>query len=203
MKKALIVVLVGISGFLLSFGPKAKNESVYVSNLGQSKIEWFGEKITGKHNGTIQISSGILKEVDGKLTGKFILDMNSIYNTDIQNEVYREKLDNHLKSEDFFNVEKFPTSTFEILKAEAIKDAKENEATHKITGSLTIKGISNEINFDAVIKKNKKVLVCIGSVVVDRTKFDIKYGSKSFIEGIGDKAISDEFTIKFNVLAIK
>ena len=108
-----------------------------------------------------------------------------------------QKLIGHLKSDDFFSVAKNPTAKLDITKVET----KENNTI--VNGKLTIKGITQDISFPASVSKKGNVVVAIATIRIDRTKYDIKYGSKSFIEGIGDKAIDDEFELQVNLVAIK
>jgi polyisoprenoid-binding protein YceI len=158
---------------------------------------WLGKKVTGEHTGTINILKGTISS-DGKtLTGgTFEIDMNSITCTDLKDPEWAGKLVGHLKADDFFGVEKNPTAKFELTKA-ILKEGN----NYDVTGKLTIKGITNEITFPAMIKMDAKTLVTIAKITVNRTKFDIKYGSASFIEGIGDKAISDDFELSINIVA--
>ena len=122
--------------------------------------------------------------------------MTSIVNADLQGE-WNTKLIGHLKSDDFFSVAKNPTAKLDITKVET----KENNTI--VNGKLTIKGITQDISFPASVSKKGNVVVAIATIRIDRTKYDIKYGSKSFIEGIGDKAIDDEFELQVNLVAIK
>jgi len=168
-----------------------------------STLEWYAEKVGGKHNGTIALSSGEIKNDHGNLSGVFVIDMNSIADADMPDEKYQDKLDSHLKSADFFDATKYPTSKFVSTSITPIQNVKEGGFTHTLKGNLTIKDKTNEITFDAVIKGEANKVVCVGTAVVDRSKFDVKYGSKSFFPEIGDKMINDEFKLKFNVIASK
>jgi polyisoprenoid-binding protein YceI len=195
MKKKLLV-LIALSGALFSFTPKA---DVYTVDITKSKIEWIGRKVTGQHSGELKIASGSLNASGKSLTGgSFVMDMKTISNTDLDAS-NGQKLLGHLKSEDFFSTDKNPTSKFEIL---SITNVNADKVTVK--GNLTIKGITNEISFPATVKQQGSFIVAVAnSVKIDRTKFDIKYGSKSFIAGIGDKAIDDEFELNINLVAKK
>ncbi len=151
-----------------------------------SKIVWKGYKVTGSHEGTIDIKSGSLNLNEGILTGgELSIDMTSIITTDLEGE-YKGKLEGHLKSDDFFGVEKNPTSTLVFTKVKAT-----GKNSYSITGDLTIKGITNAITFDLSVYGNKAT----ASLKIDRTKFDVKYGSTSFFDGLKDKAIYDEFDL--------
>jgi polyisoprenoid-binding protein YceI len=153
----------------------------------KSSIEWLGKKIGGSHEGNIQLKSGYLELKNDKIvSGEFVVDMTTITNTDLTDEGYNQKLVGHLKSDDFFGVEKYPTSTFVVSKATAFKSGKAS-----VTGKITIKGKSETITFD-VVKKGEDYTA---SIEIDRSKFDVRYGSNSFFDNLGDKAIDDIFTL--------
>jgi polyisoprenoid-binding protein YceI len=201
MKTKLILSGALIASFAL-FGftaPKAgsKAES-YKVDAAKSTMVWTGKKVTGAHTGGVKLASGSLSlNGDAVQSGNFVIDMTSLTNTDMQGE-YSDKLLGHLKSDDFFSVDKFPTSNFEITK---ISNAGKDRVN--VEGNLTIKGITNPVTFPASISKKNNVVVAVATIKVDRTKYDIKYGSKSFFEGIGDKAIDNDFELQVNLVAIK
>ena len=152
----------------------------------KSHVVWKGYKVTGSHQGTIEMKSGQLAFDNGRLTGgEFVIDMSTIANTDLSGE-YKEKLEGHLRSDDFFSVESHPTSTMIIRE---VKSTAKN--AYEVTGDLTIKGITKPITFDLSVYGNKAT----ANLKVDRTKYDIKYGSASFFDDLADKAIYDEFEL--------
>jgi polyisoprenoid-binding protein YceI len=122
--------------------------------------------------------------------------MNTITCTDLTDATYNAKLLGHLKSEDFFNVEKYAQSKFVI---KSVKEVKSGEVL--IKGNLTIKGITHEIEFPAKVKNDGKQITTTAKITVDRSKYDIRYGSKSFFEGLGDKMIYDEFDLNLKLVA--
>lgn len=155
-------------------------------NTTTSTIKWIGKKVTGQHDGTINLSEGTLLFKNEKLVGgNFKVDMTSINTTDLEGGA-KAKLDGHLKADDFFGTEKHPTATLVFKKIATKKDG-----NYTIYADLTIKGITNEVVFDMNVNMN----VATAKVVIDRTKYDIKYGSGSFFDGLGDKTISDEFEL--------
>ena len=155
-----------------------------------SKVIWKGYKVTGSHQGTIGIQSGSLTFNEGKLIGgKFTIEMESIACTDLQGE-YKGQLEGHLKSDDFFGVNKFPAATLIFTK---VKSTGKN--SYQIAADLTIKGKTNAITFEASVYGNK----ANASIKIDRTKYDVRYGSSSFFEGLKDKAIYDEFDLVIDV----
>lgn len=175
-----------------------KNNGKFVVNPAQSSLQWFAEKVTGKHNGTVQLSGGDMVVANNQLkSGNFTMNMASIAVTDIKDPGTNAKLLGHLKSDDFFSTAKFPTSTFVIT---SVTPGAQGGA-HTVKGNLTIKGITQPIEFPATVSVNGKNLNATATIKVDRTKFDIRYGSKTFFESIGDKAIYDEFTMELKLVA--
>ena len=150
-------------------------------------VKWTGNKIGGSHNGEIKIKSGNLELKAGNIVkGSVVIDMKSITCKDLENETYNKKLVDHLNSDDFFGVEKFPVATFSITKAGIFNNGKAS-----VSGKLTIKGKTEPINFE-VTKLNN---VFKTQLKVDRSKFDVRYGSNSFFDNLGDKAIDNIFIL--------
>lgn len=171
---------------LITFSFATPEETKKEIKTAESSVIWKGYKVTGSHQGTIAIKNGSLTFNDSKLTGgSFIIDMTSIANTDLEGE-YKGKLEGHLKSDDFFGVEKFPTALLVFTK---VKSTGKN--SYKVTGNITIKGTTKSITLDLSIYGNKAT----ASLKIDRTKFDVRYGSTSFFDGLKDKAIYDEFDL--------
>jgi polyisoprenoid-binding protein YceI len=159
---------------------------------------WKAEKVTGKHEGTVALSGGEILMAKGVLkSGSFTIDMSSMLVTDIKDAGMNGKLLGHLKSDDFFSVDKHKTARFDITSVTAGSQA----GSFTVKGNLTIKGITKPIEFPAAIVVEGKTLKATGTAVVDRTKYDIRYGSKSFFESIGDKAIYDDFNIELQLVA--
>ena len=177
----------------------------YKVDAAQSKVAWNGKKVTGEHNGTINIAGGSFQVAKNKVVGGSVdIDMNSIVNLDLADKEYNQKLVGHLKSEDFFSAEKHPKATFKITSLTPIKGAAAGAANYTANGNLTIKGITKPVTFPVNVAVNGNTITAKSdAVVLDRTKWDIRYGSKSFFSNIGDKAIHDDFTVQFNVVAKK
>jgi polyisoprenoid-binding protein YceI len=116
---------------------------------------------------------------------------------------YHDKLVGHLKSDDFFAVAKFGTATIKIKTATPIKGTGTDANNYTIVADLTIKGITNEVTFPALVVVNAKEVIVNADLNVNRAKFDVRYGSNSFFDGLGDKAISDDFNVKVRVVANK
>ena len=195
--KRITLSLLALALVATSFAKGSKKSESFKVDASKSSVNWLAKKVTGQHNGTITINNGTLALANDKIVGgKFEIDMTSIVNADLQGE-WNTKLIGHLKSDDFFSVAKNPTAKLDITNVKT----KENNTI--VNGKLTIKGITQDISFPASVSKKGNVVVAIATIRIDRTKYDIKYGSKSFIEGIGDKAIDDEFELQVNLVAIK
>ena len=161
-------------------------------NTEKSSVKWMGKKIGTKHEGTIQIKKGYVELQDDKiLAAKVVMDMTSIRNTDLKNENYNQKLVGHLKSDEFFGVEDYPTATFELSQNSEFINGK---AT--LFGDITIKGKTEPISFD-VIKEGD---VYMSNIAIDRSMFDVRYGSKSFFNDLGDKAIDNIFILDVKLI---
>ena len=151
-----------------------------------STVTWKGYKVTGSHYGTVALQSGHMVFDEGKLTGgEFVVDMTTIVTDDLEGE-YKGKLEGHLKSDDFFGVEKHPTAKLVFTK---VKSTGKN--SYEVTGDLTVKGKSAPVTFEMSIYGNKAT----ANVKIDRTIYDIRYGSTAFFDDLKDKAIYDEFDL--------
>lgn len=183
MKVKAIAIVMLVSGALSA-------QSVKV-NVEKSTLKWTGKKVTGEHYGNIKLKDGSLELLkDGIKSGTFNIDMNSISCTDLEDAGYNAKLVGHLKSDDFFGVEKYPTAKLVITEATKFANSKA-----KVKANLTIKGKTHPVDFE-VVKNNGEYAA---TIIVDRSKYDVRYGSSSFFEGLGDKVIYDEFTLEVNL----
>ena len=156
-------------------------------DASKSVIEWVGKKVTGQHNGTVNFKDGAIVLKGNKLAGgTFTVDMTSLTATDLSGE-YQGKLNGHLKADDFFGTDKFPTATL-VFKKIGTKSAN----VYNVTADLTIKGITQPISFEMTVNGN----TATAAFNVDRTKYGIKFKSANYFENLGDKAIYDEFELK-------
>lgn len=171
---------------LVGFSNATAQEKVMIK---ESKVKWEGEKLTGSHDGTIDLKEGFFLMNGGELVGgEFVVDMTTINVTDLEGEG-KGKLEGHLNSDDFFGTSNYPTSKF------VINTVAKKGNTYGVSGTLTIKGKSNPIAFDLDMANGKATT----TLKIDRTKYDIKYGSGSFFDNLGDKTIYDEFTLMVNL----
>lgn len=193
--KTIILSIVALAA--MSF--KTADTKNYVFDVNNSSIHWLAKKVGGQHDGNIGLKSGELTLVGEELkAARFIVDMNSITVADLTDAGYNAKLVGHLKAEDFFGTEKNTESIFVLKKASEGAVAKTG-TSYNVEGSLTIKGVTNDVTFPVTIVKAGNMVTAIGKITIDRTKFGIKYGSKSFFEGIGDKAIDDTFELEIKL----
>lgn len=184
-----ISILIMALGLLL-MAPVAYGQKSELK-VEDSKIAWTGKKVGGSHTGEIQLLSGYLeKSGDAFVSGKFVADMTSISNYDIEDEDSKAQLVGHLKSDDFFGVDEYPTATLEIKNGEKIESGK-----YKFTGNMTIKGQTNPVSFEAEVDGK----TFAGKLVVDRSKYNVRYGSDSFFDNLGDNLIFDDFELDFKV----
>jgi len=171
---------------------------------GYSHLKWTGYKIGGEHSGKIEVSSGEMIFIDDAFKGgSFEIDMNTISNSDLTDEGANKKLVDHLKSPDFFGVEKHPKGKFVIDKVINYGPAGENRTNYKIVGQLTIKGITKEVKFIAKIVDYDTSYSVSGRIDFDRSDFDIRYGSGTFFDDIGDKVIYDNVQLDLTLAAVK
>ena len=164
----------------------------------ESKLVWKGRQLSSKeHDGTLDISSGSI-EIDksGRIFGDIKIDMKSISTSDLEGE-WKDKLDGHLKSLDFFNVKGFPTATVTFK-------GNQNKTTNgeiNFEGDLTIKGITQITKFSAKINQIGDKVIATASISFDRSEYDIRYGSGKFFDNLGDKLIYDEITAEVSIVA--
>ena len=215
--KVLIASFVGLTAIMASCmqnpqGEKAKtgeatkvevfsNDFKQDINLENSSIEWLGTKPTGTHYGTISIKEGSVYINNGELLGgKFTIDMSTIVVLDIEDKEMNQNLTNHLNSPDFFSVDSFPTASFEFSTVKPFSPSAENEyeikPTHEIEGNLTIKGTTKMISFPAYVEINDDgVKAETPQFLLNRTNWNINYGSKSIFDNLKDNFIHDEMGI--------
>ena len=188
MKNTLITILILLfSNLCLSQG-LAQDKEI---NLEKSKIKWYGKEITTKvHYGSLKFKKGILKFEDEILvSGEFIVDMESLSVDDLTGRG-KKYLEDHLRSDDFFSVEKFKESSLKITSSSLIKDS-----TFEVQGILSIKGISNTVKFTINTKESID-----SKLTFDRTKFNVKYRSGNFFQNLGDKLIYDDIDLEVSLV---
>ena len=168
----------------------------YLVDFRQSDILWTAKKVGGEHTGNIKIKSGKFTVENGLITkGDFVVDMSSITNSDIKDESTNNSLLKHLKSPDFFDVEKYPEAKLEISGSE-----KSDGEFYEAKAQLTIKDVSMPYNFRYAYKNDEGKFVAMSSMTINRANFNVKYGSESFFKNLGDKVIYDNFDLKVTLI---
>lgn len=168
----------------------------YQVQADASEVKWTATKVTGRHEGLIKMASGTVEFTDGQFSGgEAVIDTASLTVEDLQGKG-KDKLTTHLKSADFFDVANFPEASIKITE---VKSAGEN--LYDVTADLTIKDVTKPVSFQAKVEKSDVGVTASASITVDRTDFDIRYGSGKFFENLGDKMIHDIFTLDVSVAA--
>ena len=184
-KNALTVVLAVVTGFS-AMASTPVNEGRKTIKTSESAVTWKGYKVTGSHYGVIDLKEGFLTFEGDKLKGgEFVVDMTTLVSHDLSGE-YKGKLEGHLKSDDFFGTDKHSTSKLVFTNVSA-----SGKNSYKVTGNLTIKGKTNPVTFDVSVYGSKAT----ATMKVDRSLYDVKYGSGSFFDNLGDQTIYDEFDL--------
>ncbi|HEX8023416.1 YceI family protein [Mucilaginibacter sp.] len=163
----------------------------------KSNIDWIGRKVTGAHNGTIAVKEGSLTFADGQLTGgQFDIDTTSIKILDVTDPATNAQFAGHLASDDFFNSENYPEAQFVTTSVN-----KGSNDTYRINGDLTIKGITHPVGFDAQVTAAADTVSATGKIVVDRTKYGMRFRSGNFFKDLGDTLIYNDFDLDVNITA--
>jgi polyisoprenoid-binding protein YceI len=186
--------------------PGEKPENAVVANIDpeRSTISWLGTKVTGQHDGTIGLANGELYLIGDQLVGgNIVMDMAAIQVLDIEDPEMNARLQGHLQSDDFFSTESFPEATFEMANIVKLEEAPAGEPNYTISGNLTIKGITHGVTFPAFVDVKEGVITANADFDLDRTMWDVRFGSGRFFEGLGDNLIHDNFNIKLDVTASK
>ena len=194
MKKTNILVLAIVFLSVTFTHLTAQETAAFLVNTNNSSVAWKGYKPAGSHNGSIQLQSGQIHTEGENITGGFFTaTMSTIEDADGS-----KKLTKHLKSKDFFEIDVFPTATFEISKI----TPKENKIL--LTGDITIKGVTKQISFLANLSHAENTLTLTSDTFqLNRVDFNVKYKSKSFFNNLKDKFINDEFDLQVTIVAQK
>jgi polyisoprenoid-binding protein YceI len=161
-----------------------------------SSVNWTGKKVLGLHTGSINIANGYIEVRDNELKGGEIqIDMTSIVITDIEDKTTNKDFLDHLSGADFFSVDQFKTARLAITGS-----SKTDNGKFKVDGTLTIKDISHPVSFIATIEVFTDYLHSLGEIVIDRTLYNIRYGSGKFLANLGDALIYDDFILQFKLV---
>lgn len=196
MKKSFIFSMVAVVAAALAVAFSGPVDNMAVDTKA-SVVSWKGYKVTGSHYGKISIKNGNLAFNNGALTGgSFEIDMASINCEDLSGGT-ADKLVGHLKSDDFFGVEQYPTAKFVITQVVS----RGTPGAYKIAGDLTIKSTTKPVKFMADVKEEGGKMVATAKITVDRSDYNVRFGSGSFFDNLGDKTIYDEFDLEVKLVA--
>jgi len=174
----------------------------YDVDIEQSLIEWAGRNPNTKHFGTLRLSRGGVRIEGEKITGDFDLDMRSIVNMSLEGDELQPVLIAHLKSDDFFFVENFPKATFTIQQAVPAAAATLSAPNYVVAGTLSLRGIEGEVRFDATVSKLEDgVLAAEAHFDMDRTRWNVIYGSSRFFKHLGMHLVFDPISIQIKIVA--
>lgn len=178
--------------------------TIYNVDADQSTISWNAKKVTGQHNGLVKMAKGQLSLEGNKLTGgSFVADMTTLRDIDKgEASPFNERLVTHLRGEDFFGVEKYPTSTFKITGVKPIAGAPAGEPNYTVSGDLTIKGTTKPQTFPATVSLTGDVVQATAKLSINRLDYDIKYRA-AIIGTAADKIIDDTFSLDLKLVAKK
>ncbi|MBT8297012.1 MAG: YceI family protein [Maribacter sp.] len=186
MKKNLLVLALAIILGLTATATEPMNDEKKEVKTEESTVTWKAYKVTGSHTGTVNLTEGSLLFNEGKLAGgDFTVDMSTLVSTDLEGE-YKGKLEGHLKSDDFFGVAKHQYAKLTFTSIES-----SGKNSYEVKGDLTIKGITKSVSFDVSVYGSKAT----ATMKIDRAQYDVRYGSGSFFDNLGDKTIYDEFDL--------
>lgn len=190
---------VGVDGRPSPISKSGSSSDNFMVKPSESTLMWEGKKLTGAHNGKIKIKSGELVFKGPQFVGgEFVIDMTTISVDDLKEADKANRLKNHLESDDFFSTSKFKTAKF------VIKDVQFGKGgMYDVTGDLTIKGKTHPISFMADVTESGNTLVAKADIVFNRAKYDVKFGSGSFFDNLGDKLIYDDISLKVELKAQK
>jgi polyisoprenoid-binding protein YceI len=174
----------------------------FVVDTATSTVHWIGKKVTDQHEGFVKLKSGSLMMNHGTpVSGNFELDMASITCTDISDVKKNQDLVNHLKNDDFFSTEKFPVANLVITRISPVQNAKAGENNYELWGNLSIKGITQPVQFPALFTVLPQQVKATAKITIDRTKWNISYKSGTVFPELIDKAIADNVEFEVNITA--
>jgi len=184
--------------FNIEYGKVKKNNSLeiknkkYVISVDRSTIEWTGRNFNGKHVGSLSFLRGFIEFKDEiPINAEFEVDMNSIKNNDIEDDNIKGYLINHLVSEDFFEVNTYPKTMIKLKKSDLIFKGQEGDFYYSILADLTIKNITKEVVFECILGLREEGLSLQTQFFIDRTKWNVTYGSNKFFEKLGKHLVNN------------
>lgn len=176
-------------------------QTAYPVDAANAKVGWTGKKVIGEHTGSIQVKDGSLQwGANGLERGEVVMDMTTIKDLDMDAEG-AEMLEAHLNSKDFFNTREYATATFRTTQVDKITGVAAGQPNYRVTGDLTIKGITKPVTFNVLAWQEKASVRAKGTLSFDRTLYGIKFRSGQFFDALGDRMIYDTIDLSFDLTA--
>lgn len=178
-------------------------DGAYRIDAENSRLEWIGRSLNNRHYGRIAVQRGELLIAGGRLSsGSIVFDMNTIENLDLQDPTWRDMLIRHLKSDDFFAVERFPTASFTLTGWEVQEGASPEAPNGIVAGDLSIRDVTRPISFPAIVAPQQDGSIKAHAAFdIDRTLWNVCYGSCRLFERLGMHLVHDIITLELFVLA--
>lgn len=176
----------------------------FIIDKNLSTIEWEGRNPSTSHVGTIEISEGLIQSEGGEIGGKIEVDMNSIRNSNLEGDELQPVLEAHLRSDDFFFTSMFPTAVLHFKEVTAIKPVWQTSPNHHVKGELTLRGVTASLDFDMTVNvADESTLTLEAHFDIDRTRWNILYGSTRFFEHLGMHKVFDLISMKVRLTAVR
>lgn len=197
------------AGYVLEVGEGAAvpetilKDGLYGIDSAASRLEWTGRNLNGRHNGTISVSGGEVEVKNGGLAGGSVtLDMRSIADLDLKDEGYNRMLVSHLKSDDFFDVDTYPSAIYAISGSELLPETSSSSLIYRVTGTLELKGVRKDLPLMAeVVPQPDDQLKARVLCDLDRTRWGVLYGSGRFFEKLGMHLVNEIVTVELFLAA--
>ena len=176
--------------------------STFTIDTNRSTIEWAGRNPNSRHVGTVEISEGVITSKEGSFSGTIEIDMNSIHNVNLEGDELQPVLEAHLKSDDFFFTSMFPKATLIIEEAVPIEHGTQTTPNFLVKGELSLRGVSASLDFDATVSlADENTLLLEAHFDIDKTRWNVIYGSSRFFEHLGMHKVFDLISLQLNLIA--
>lgn len=178
------------------------HDGKYTVNPAISQLEWAGRNPNARHFGTVDIAKGIIESVDGKITGMIEIDMTSIHNVNLEGDELQSVLEAHLSSDDFFFTKMFPKAVFNFEEVKPIEPGWVTTPNFHVRGELTLRGVSAALEFDTTVTNlDDGSLALEAHFDIDRTRWNVIYGSTRFFEHLGMHKVFDLISLQLQIIA--
>jgi polyisoprenoid-binding protein YceI len=176
----------------------------YAVDATESQVEWAGRNPNTRHIGTVDISVGVIDIKDGTISGRVEIDMTTIRNLNLEGDELQPVLEAHLRSDDFFFTKMFPKAVFTVKEAKRIEPGWVTAPNFQVSGELTLRGVSAELEFDATVASIEDGSFAMEAHFdIDRTRWNVIYGSTRFFEHLGMHKVFDLLSFQIRMIAVR